>query len=65
MCIATHSETNEEVVVYQALYGDRRVYVRPYDMFASKVDKSKYPDVEQTFRFERCGELEPEDFISV
>ena len=35
--IATHSETREKYVVYRALYGDTGLYIRPYDMFASKV----------------------------
>ena len=51
--LATHSETLEPMVVYRALYGERGVWVRPKAMFFSPVDREKYPDVPQAWRFER------------
>ncbi|MGN0133178.1 MAG: DUF1653 domain-containing protein [Anaerotignum sp.] len=52
IALAEHSETGEMYVVYQALYGEGKTYVRPYDIFASEFDKEKYPDVSQKYRIE-------------
>jgi hypothetical protein len=50
--IVYHSETQEKMVLYRALYGNGVRYVRPYEMFLSKVDKHKYLNVEQAYRYE-------------
>lgn len=50
--LARDSETQEDVVVYRKLYGDGSLWLRPLDMFLSPVDREKYPDADQEFRFQ-------------
>ena len=46
------NDSKEELVLYKSLYDDTGVYARPINIFLSKVDKEKYPNVKQLYRFE-------------
>lgn len=49
ICIAKDSETLKEQVVYEH---NKEIWVRDKEMFLSRVDKEKYPNIKQTYRFE-------------
>lgn len=50
--VGKNTETLEEMVVYEH---DNEIWIRPMDMFLSKVDKEKYPDITQEYRFEKMS----------
>jgi hypothetical protein len=52
--VVHHSETQEPLALYEALYPPFGMWVRPLDMFLGKVDREKYPAIRQRWRFERA-----------
>lgn len=50
--IAHCSETGAPHVIYRKLYGDGSLWIRPMDAFLSNVDREKYPNATQDYRFQ-------------
>ena len=51
--IAIHSETREEYVVYKALYGEYKTFIRPKNMFLEEADINREDNVKkQKYRFQ-------------
>lgn len=56
IAIAKDSEDESLKVVYQNIE-TKEIWLRDYDEFISLVDKKKYPEIKQKYRFEELNKL--------
>lgn len=56
--LAEEEETGNKLVIYQGLYAPFKVYARPLSAFLERLDRTKYPNVTQEYRFERVAQTE-------
>ena len=61
LAFARHTETEEDLVVYEALYPPFGVWARPLSMFMGEVDRAKYPGIQAHWRFEHATEADLRD----
>ena len=64
IALADHSETGETLVMYKRDDSNEKAYARPLDMFMSEVDRKKYPDVKDRYRFTLYSEDENGDITA-
>lgn len=56
IALATKEDDGQQLVIYQQLYDDHKIWARSLESFLGKVDRTKYPDAVQKYRFARIGE---------
>ena len=58
LALIVNAENDEPMVLYKALYGEAKLYVRTVNNFLTEVDKIKYPTAKQFYRFEVVEDFE-------